>query len=174
MEGILPTMLKATNVILPIEKNAIADVIITVVDSIVNITIELKNSDIDSFEAFDLLLPQIVDNYGATKEEITSSFYVLKPKCFSFWFYYKIMHDDKDTLIDLTKSILLENKVSEDEIKSISFSDKNHEHGKGIILVTIDIGYDESDGDLPKYNHRKFLEKKLEESLLVKASIDLT
>ena len=170
MDNILTTLLKVSDVTLPTEKTIKADIMITVIDTIVNMTFELKDSDIDSSQTFEMIIPKITDRYSVNKKDLISSFYLIKPNCFSFWFYYKKLQENNGSVTEITKKILLDNKIPKEITKSINFLNEKHKYGKGIIYVTIDIRNNIVNGNLSEY--KKFLEEKIEESLLIKASVN--
>lgn len=103
MDNILTTLLKVSDVTLPTEKTIKADITITVIDTIVNMTFELKDSDIDSSQTFEMIIPKITDRYSVNKKDLISSFYLIKPNCFSFWFYYKKLQENNGSVTDFTK-----------------------------------------------------------------------
>lgn len=78
------------------------------------------------------------------------------------------------SITDITKNILLNAKLKENEIKEITFLPEDHCAGSGIIKAVVDVGYDTDTDDFYIYKHRMFLEEKIYKGTFVKAFVDLT
>lgn len=153
---------------------AIADITITLNDSLVTMHFNLCNSPYESARVIRILAPLISSTYNVAEAEILKSYNEESTSVFSISFNYEIMKNLEFAIEDIAKLTLTANHVASEEILDIKYSDEEHEEGIGFLKVRVDVGYDESEEYHPIYKHRRFLENKLTEVLLMKVMVDLT
>lgn len=175
MENKLSTLFNVTNRILPIDGEPIADVSVSVIDSVAKFIVELKNdTELDSMKTFELLAPFMANHFCINIDELNNTFSVLKPKCFTFNFNYKPTRDSEESIIASAKTVLAYYKIFESNLKSIEYYPGEHSKGKGMVIVKVNIGYDASDDIEQMERHRKFLKQMLERMLLMRVKVHLT
>ena len=107
MENKISTLFNVTNRTLPIAGDPVADVSVSVIDSVAKFIVELKDdTELDSMKTFELLAPFVANHFCVNIDELNKTFCVLRPNCFTFNFNYKPARDSEESIIACAKTVL--------------------------------------------------------------------